>query len=380
MKETVTSNDLGDRLMDLREYLLNVARTYDRRAPMNSDAQRLLRTAKEHLRDLTPAGYRVRGSGGMGTPTFTPWIGVFHPDETDDPGQGLYIVYLFAEDLTSVTLMLNQGVTRLSQELAGHSSRQEELKARLRRDAESFRHAVPAVLLKGWDTSVDLGSKGWRQRAYEAGSVVARRYNIEDLPSEAGLRADLWRLADIYQRAIESRDTPVVSRTDVAVLDPGSYVQPEESADPLRDFYPKDDADYVAHLVGRRIRKKRRHETLIAEFGPALAGAGFRVTTDVHPRDLMLHRGGASWLVEAKVVYNGNATAAVREAVGQLLSYRHFLHPDPPAPRLVALFTETVGEGYAAFLEALGIAVVWKGPGGWEGSAAAVEDGLVPVS
>ncbi|MEK2492374.1 DUF3578 domain-containing protein [Kitasatospora purpeofusca] len=365
--------------MDLREYLLNVARTYDRRAPMDSAAQRLLRSAKEHLGELTPAGYRVRGSGGMGTPTFTPWIGVFHPDETDDPGHGLYIVYLFAEDLTSVTLMLNQGVTRLSQELEGRSNRQEELKARLRRDAESFRQAVPAVLLDGWDAAVDLGSKGWRQRAYEAGSVVARRYNIEDLPAEAGLRADLWHLADIYQRAIESRGTHSVGETDGAALDPGSQGEPEEIADPLRDFCPKDDADYVAHLVGRRIRKKRRHETLIAEFGPALAEAGFRVTTDVHPRDLMLHRDGSSWLVEAKVVYNGNATVAVREAVGQLLSYRHFLHPDPPAPRLVALFTETVGEGYEGFLEELGIAVVWKGPEGWEGSAAAVEDGLVPV-
>ncbi|MET9177794.1 hypothetical protein ABZX88_06150 [Kitasatospora aureofaciens] len=83
--------------------------------------------------------------------------------------------------------------------------------------------------------------------------------------------------------------------------------------------------------------------------------------------------------MEAKVVYNGNATAAVREAVGQLLSYRHFLHPDPPAPRLVALFTETVGEGCVAFLESLGIAAVWKTPEGWQGSTMATKNEIVPV-
>jgi hypothetical protein len=358
--------------MDLRIYLRTVADEFDFKAPMDSNAQQMLRQADRHLGHLAPAGLVIRGSGGMGTPTFTPWVGIFDPDETTKPGQGLYVVYLFAKEMDSVTLMLLQGVTDLREKLS-KEGRVSELRPLLLSASNEFRKELTKSSLKGWDTDVNLGSSGWRQKAYEAGNIVSRRYSLVDgLPSEDELRRDLWEITDLYQRACLARK-PGTATGDVLV-DPAT---PKLIDDLFVEFRPKDDSEYVTHLAGRTLKKKRRHETLIRDYGTALEKAGFTPATNVHPRDLMLKKDGSEWLVEAKVVYEGNATGAVREAVGQLLSYRHFLHPYPPFPKLVALFTEEVGDGYVGFLESLGIAVVWKGINGWEGSVSAIQDGLV---
>ncbi len=90
---------------------------------------------------------------------------------------------------------------------------------------------------------------------------------------------------------------------------------------------------------------------------------------------MTLRTGDVEWLVEAKVLYRGNASNAVREAVGQLFSYAHFLYS--ATPPLMALFSEPVGQAFIDFLESLGIAVVWKDSGAWQGSPTAVANSLV---
>ena len=142
--------------------------------------------------------------------------------------------------------------------------------------------------------------------------------------------------------------------------------------DQLANFKPKDSSDYVAHIEGHQLTKRRSHEALIADFGSWCAGRGFIAETTVHPRDLVLRRANEEWLVEAKVVYYGDATRAVRAALAQALMYGHFLHPTP-GPRLLALFSESVGDGYVAFLEKHGVAAVWRADiKGWEASPSAV--------
>ncbi|MFF3247721.1 hypothetical protein ACFYWY_29255 [Streptomyces sp. NPDC002870] len=73
------------------------------------------------------------------------------------------------------------------------------------------------------------------------------------------------------------------------------------------------------------------------------------------------------WLVEAKFIRRGNATGAVREALGQLAAYAFCLYPPEAQPRKLALFSESVGEVYTRLLEHHGIAAVWPtakaGPG-----------------
>jgi hypothetical protein len=146
--------------------------------------------------------------------------------------------------------------------------------------------------------------------------------------------------------------------------------------DPLRYFKPKDESEYVATLVGRMLIKTRRHERLVRQYGTWLSDEGFTVSTMTHPRDLVAWRDGQEWLIEAKVLYLGNATDATRAALGQLYTYRHFLYPpyQPPAP--VALFSEPVGQAFVTFLESAGVSSVWYEAGAWLGSPYALAAGL----
>jgi hypothetical protein len=140
----------------------------------------------------------------------------------------------------------------------------------------------------------------------------------------------------------------------------------------LRDFKPKSESDYDAYLIGRSLRKTRRHERLVRLYGEWCATRGLEPSTAAHPRDLILRRAGEEWLVEAKVLYQGNATEAVRAALGQLYTYRHFLYPSSPPTGLVALFSEAVGAGYTDFLSGCGIESVWWEAGLWIGTTNAV--------
>jgi len=81
---------------------------------------------------------------------------------------------------------------------------------------------------------------------------------------------------------------------------------------------------------------------------------------------------------QVKVIYNGNATDAVRAVVGQLFQYRHFLYTDTE-PALVGRFTEPIGHAYVEFLKRLGIRSVWRENGTWYGSDTAKQEGLVPT-
>ena len=60
------------------------------------------------------------------------------------------------------------------------------------------------------------------------------------------------------------------------------------------------------------------------------------------------------------MVYGHESRNAVRSALGQLFDYRYFLYTTIPLaePKLIALFSEPVGEGYVSFLETHGIGTI----------------------
>src|SRR5829696_274797 len=163
--------------MDIASFLLEVATTYDRAAGVSTPTQRLLQRAGNELQQHVPGGIEIKGSGGRGGATFTPWVGFFDPDETTSPQSGVYVVYIFSEDLQSVVLTLNQGITRLVEELGWKRARE-----RLAADGANIREAMPPTAVAGLDSVISLGSRGSRQRAYEAGNIAATRYNLNALP------------------------------------------------------------------------------------------------------------------------------------------------------------------------------------------------------
>jgi hypothetical protein len=216
-----------------------VATTYDRAAGMSTPTQRLLTRAGRELLEHVPGGIEIKGSGGRGGATLTPWVGFFDPDETTSPQSGVYVVYIFSDDLQSVTLTLNQGITSLVTELGWPRARQ-----RLAADAAKIREAMPASAVVGLDRRIGLRSSGSRQRAYEAGNIIATRYDLNELPPEPEPRGDLRRMVALYQLA-------VATKRSLLQAQPGSIasasVLQQSVDDPLRDFKPKSSENYTAY-------------------------------------------------------------------------------------------------------------------------------------
>ena len=352
--------------MELRNLVARVAATYDRNAEMDSPAQLLLRSAGRELAHLARR-YSIVGRGGMGQGAHVPWIAVFDPDETETATRGLYVVYLFAADMSTVSLSLNQGVTE------ARAKWQRETRDRLSGQATAIRDRFEPALVIGSSPTIDLKHSSQLPRDYEAGNILAITYPIASLPSEPHMQADLERFIRLYQVAIDIRNDLAVS-DPVVIVSPGPKFKPE----PQSEFKPKNSDDYFQTITGRTIRKSRKHETLVDDYGKHLMAVSFDANTKVHPRDLVATRDGDQWLIEAKMVRKGNGVHAVREAIGQLLTYRKFWHPRPDEVHMLALFNEPVGDLCVELLEELQIASVWQEHDQWIGSPTAQAAGLAP--
>lgn len=339
----------------LKSLLLSIAHQYDSNAPLDSPGQALLRAGEHLLRRLTPAGLLITSGGGKGRTTITPWLGILDPDETSRPQSGLYVVYIYDVTLQYVYLALIQG-TDQGQHLSSLSP------AQLHSDGRNIRNFMPSSELDGFTDDLRLGSRNPRQGRYEAGAVLAKKYELSTLSSDALLTNDLKVMVRLYRNAVVTKRFLLLSHP--GLLKGGASVPFVREEDAFRDFCPKNDFDYNQRIAGRILIKTRRHETLIRQFGEFAVRQGLRPSTNVHPRDLTLIRGSNEWLIEAKIV-GGNPALAVREAIGQLLEYEFFFYQGQHRPIKVALFSENVGAAFLDLLSSLKIGAIWKSEAGW---------------
>jgi hypothetical protein len=276
---------------------------------------------------------------------------------------------------------MNQGVTAhrdrfraLSDPRPGQAAVQE-----LERESELLRDALQSDL-SGLISTINLGEDGFLARGYEAGNVIAEEYDVRDLPEERTLRADLERFLAIYKEVIEVRDRVLVEqpgRLHLPTRTSAAAARSDVRRPPV--FRPKDASDYVANISQHQQRRTRKHEELVLRFGKHARERGWTGATNVHPRDLVLSKASQEVLVEAKTVPN-NAELAVREAIGQLFAYRHFIYRarGQSDPILLALFAEPVGDAFATLLTDLGITTGWFSDRTWRGTARL--DGLLESS
>jgi hypothetical protein len=185
----------------LRALIGEIAAKYDRRLPMSSEAQMLLRQVRVEFEQLIPAGYRAEGSGGKGgRAAVTPMIAVFNTDEAVTARRGIYVAYLFAADMSTVTLTLNQGVT----EIAGQLGRARARRA-LAWEAADIRAALSPGDIADLDTTIDLRSTAPESVDYQRANILARTYRLKALPDEPTMVADLQRFIRLYALALDAR-------------------------------------------------------------------------------------------------------------------------------------------------------------------------------
>ena len=83
--------------------------------------------------------YKIKSSIGQGRITQCPWIAIMHIDETQTTQEGVYIVFLFSEDLRKVYITLAQGVTKLKQNLI--VSKRDQIRSMLNFDNELLKES-----------------------------------------------------------------------------------------------------------------------------------------------------------------------------------------------------------------------------------------------
>lgn len=178
--------------MRLRKLIGEIGAKYDRLLPMSSEANRLLRRAEFVFKQWIPPGYLVESSGsGKGKPAITPMIAIFDPAETTTTRHGIYVAYVFAADMRTVTLTLNQGAGEMADHLGQVTARQV-----LAREATAIRAALRPKDIADLDTTDDPRTT----------CIVSRTYHLDSLSRESKMVADLQRFIRLYAKALEARE------------------------------------------------------------------------------------------------------------------------------------------------------------------------------
>jgi 5-methylcytosine-specific restriction protein A len=157
------------------------------------------------------AGLLVEGSAGAGNWAAVPWISVFDPAITTSATQGYYVVYLFHASEPVVHLSLNQGTTAVREEFGARAREILQDRADLMRKRIADHSAALPV------NKIDLASNARLPGDYAAGHALGVTYELNTLPDESRLRADLQNIVRAY-RALTYRggiDADVDSQSDL---------------------------------------------------------------------------------------------------------------------------------------------------------------------
>lgn len=144
---------------------------------------------------LNPKDFKVYGSVGQINfrMAVVPWVAICKRTVTTSATNGYYIVALFAEDMSSVTLSLNQGYTAFKQRYGSDRVAY----GKLEDCARAARSKIPTY--PGFSFGpIDLCSERELALGYQAGSIMAKTYLAGQTPAEPEVLADVQSLLTAY--------------------------------------------------------------------------------------------------------------------------------------------------------------------------------------
>lgn len=135
-------------------------------------------------------GDRPIGHGvGIGRPADVPWVSVHSADSSASGEEGIYAVYLFATDGSTVYLSLNQGT--------------EKVRGGLNPLIKRGRDILAASGLKADSAPVDLKKQEGRPARYAAANAFAIAYEAGAVPGDGELRDDLNEVLSALDQALD---------------------------------------------------------------------------------------------------------------------------------------------------------------------------------
>lgn len=180
-------------------------------SPENTDEMQrrgyLVRTQLvKELNELLPAlaarsgvdDLHIMGKDGTGRKTEIPWTRIHSISRSSRPTEGWYLVYLFSAAGDRVYLSLNQGTTQWDG-MQFKPQPEDQLKER----SEWARKQI-AALPPGWSPTIELdNTRSTLGTSYEWGNVAAIAYELDRMPDDVQIEADLLQaaewLGDIYR-------------------------------------------------------------------------------------------------------------------------------------------------------------------------------------
>lgn len=158
-------------------------------------AHAIRQSLKEEIQKIIGREYPdfiVSGSAGAGNWANVPWLSILNPKISTSTQDGIYPVYLFCADGSGVYLSLNQGTTIPQKELGKTIAETRAIEI-----ASYIRSEISG--LKEWGLEdISLNANTALGKSYELPNIVARFYDVNAMPSEAELRADLNAMMRFY--------------------------------------------------------------------------------------------------------------------------------------------------------------------------------------
>lgn len=185
----------------------------------NSSMWGLLSSIEDKIKaiDWLPATITVRGSIGQGNWAKVPWIAFLDSRITNTTQKGIYVVYVFREDMKGVYLTLMQGVT----DIVGQSGlTQGQARQQLRRHAESMRESFEELREYGFnlDNNINLNTNASLGISYEFGTIAYRYYDSEQLPNEEAFSRDLYNILNVYDNYVLTHEVGITEEPNVGVF------------------------------------------------------------------------------------------------------------------------------------------------------------------
>ncbi len=171
--------------------------------------------------DIFNQGYKHLKSGSSGDAgriTRGPWAATYDTRITAKPTEGYYLVYLFAVDMSSVTLELGFGTTQFTKFYGDNKTTRHKI-----RTAAQLMQSETALILKQVckpefienlstkPSDLRTSQSDKLQLGYEQASIYSKSYNIEDLPTDQTLFEDYQQMIMLYQAIASSSIVPTVS-------------------------------------------------------------------------------------------------------------------------------------------------------------------------
>jgi len=139
----------------------------------------------------------VKGSPGIANWASVPWLSIMDERETSSVQEGVFVVYLFSEDMNRVYLTLMNGVSEFTDEYTTSEARN-----RLKEKADQIIEILEIPEDFKTDKNIDLASSGLG-KDYEFGTIAYKEYKKDNLPSNEHLSKDLVDILDVYNEYLE---------------------------------------------------------------------------------------------------------------------------------------------------------------------------------